>query len=134
PIASLAGVVQHTVDSAAAEVKRLASLGILGVIVFGVPLEKDPIGSGASDPDGIAQRALRAIRDSVGDDVVVMADLCLDEYTDHGHCGIVRRDGSVDNDATLERYAEVAVAQAMAGAHVVAPSGMMDGQVRAIRQ
>jgi porphobilinogen synthase len=133
PIPSLAGVVQHTVDSATAEVKRLASLGIPGVIVFGVPLEKDPTGSGASDPDGIAQRALRAIRDSVGDDIVVIADLCLDEYTDHGHCGIVRRDGTVDNDATLERYGEVAIAQAEAGAAVVAPSGMMDGQVAAIR-
>jgi porphobilinogen synthase len=134
PIASLPGVVQHTVESAVLEAKHLASIGVPGLILFGVPASKDAVGSGASDPDGIVQRALAAVRTAVGDDVVVMADLCLDEYTDHGHCGIVRSDGSVDNDATLERYAEVAVAQAVAGAHVVAPSGMMDGQVRAIRQ
>jgi porphobilinogen synthase len=134
PIASLPGVVQHTVESAVLEAKHLASIGVPGLILFGVPASKDAVGSGASDPDGIVQRALSAVRTAVGDDVVIMADLCLDEYTDHGHCGIVRSDGSVDNDATLERYAEVAVAQAMAGAHVVAPSGMMDGQVRAIRQ
>jgi porphobilinogen synthase len=103
------------------------------MILFGVPATKDAIGSGASDPDGIAQVALRAVRDAVGDDLVLMADLCLDEYTDHGHCGLVTEQGTVDNDATLERYAEVAVAQADAGAAIVAPSGMMDGQVRAIR-
>jgi porphobilinogen synthase len=134
PIASLPGVVQHTVESVVLEAKHLASIGIPGLILFGVPSSKDAVGSGASDADGIVQQALAAVRTAVGDGVVVMADLCLDEYTDHGHCGIVRSDGTVDNDATLERYGEVAVAQAVAGAHVVAPSGMMDGQVRAIRQ
>lgn len=133
PIASLPGVVQHTVDSLIHEVRALRDLGILGVILFGVPEAKDAAGSGASDPDGIAQVALRAVRDDVGDDLVLMADLCLDEYTDHGHCGLLTAGGDVDNDATLERYAEVAVAQAESGAAVVAPSGMMDGQVRAIR-
>ncbi len=133
PIASLPGVVQHTVDSLVHEVRALRDLGIPGVILFGVPEAKDATGSGASDPDGIAQVALRAVRDDVGDDLVLMADLCLDEYTDHGHCGLLTSGGDVDNDATLERYAEVAVAQAEAGAAVVAPSGMMDGQVRSIR-
>jgi porphobilinogen synthase len=133
PIHSMPGVVQHTVDSAVAESKRLASLAVPAVILFGVPARKDAAGSGASDPDGVVQVALREVRSAVGDDVVVMADLCLDEYTDHGHCGILRRDGTVDNDATIERYAEVAVVQADAGAAVVAPSGMMDGQVAAIR-
>jgi porphobilinogen synthase len=133
PISSLPGVVQHTVESVTIEAKRLASLGVPGLILFGVPAAKDAVGSAASDPDGIAQVALRSIRDALGDDVVLMADLCLDEYTDHGHCGILRSDGGVDNDATLERYAEVAVVQAAAGATVVAPSGMMDGQVAAIR-
>jgi len=134
PISSLAGVVQHTVESATLEAKRLVSLGVPGVILFGVPARKDAVGSGASDPDGIVQVALRSVRDALGDEVVLMADLCLDEYTDHGHCGILRPDQTVDNDATLERYAEVAVVQASAGAAVVAPSGMMDGQVGAIRR
>ncbi|MGD0081573.1 MAG: porphobilinogen synthase [Acidimicrobiales bacterium] len=134
PIASLPGVVQHTVESVVIEAKRLASLQIPALILFGVPLVRDAVGSAASDPDGVVQRALSSIRDAVGDELVVMADLCLDEYTDHGHCGIVRDDGTVDNDATLERYGEVAVAQARAGAGVVAPSGMMDGQVAAIRR
>jgi len=134
PIASLPGVVQHTLHSVVVEAKRLASLGVPALILFGVPAAKDARGSGASDPDGIVQRALAAVGGAVGGDVVVMADLCLDEYTDHGHCGIVRPDGTVDNDATLVRYAEVAVAQARAGADVVAPSGMMDGQVGAIRR
>jgi porphobilinogen synthase len=102
-------------------------------VLFGVPARKDSTGSGASDPDGIVQVALAELADALGDEVVLIADLCLDEYTDHGHCGIVRADGTVDNDATLERYREVAVAQARAGAAVVAPSGMMDGQVAAIR-
>ena len=133
PISSLPGVVQHTRESLVAEVGELVDLSIPSVILFGVPRTKDAVGSGASDPDGIVQLALRDVRDRFGDQIVVMADLCLDEYTDHGHCGIVRPDGVVDNDATLERYAEVAVAQAAAGAHVVAPSGMMDGQVAAIR-
>ena len=133
PIASLPGVVQHTVDSLVAEVVALRDLGIKAVILFGVPESKDDEGSGAWDPDGIAQVALRRLRDTVGDDVVLMADLCVDEYTSHGHCGIVGADGDVDNDATLEVYCRAAVAQARAGAHVVAPSGMMDGQVGAIR-
>ncbi len=133
PIPSLPGVFQHTVDSLCTEAKRLGSLGVPGLVLFGVPERKDPFGSEASDPNGIAQVALRAVRDAVGDDLVVMADLCLDEYTDHGHCGLVGPDGRVDNDSTLERYKEVAVAQAEAGAAVVAPSGMMDGQVAAIR-
>ncbi len=134
PIASLPGVVQHTRESLRKEVAALADLGVPGVILFGVPARKDPQGSGAWDPGGIVQLALRDLREEVGDRLVVMADLCLDEYTDHGHCGIVRPDGTVDNDATLELYARVAVAQAEAGADVVAPSGMMDGQVAAIRE
>jgi porphobilinogen synthase len=133
PISSLPGVVQHTRESLRKEVAGLADLGVPAVILFGVPADKDPVGSGAWDAKGIAQLALRDVRDEVGDRMVVMADLCLDEYTDHGHCGIVRDDGTVDNDATVELYARVALAQARAGAHVVAPSGMMDGQVAAIR-
>ena len=133
PIVSLPGVVQHTVDSLVAEVVELRRLGVKAVILFGVPQHKDPEGSGAWDPDGIAQVALRRLRATVGDDMVLMADLCVDEYTSHGHCGIVGDDGEVDNDATLEIYCRAAVAQASAGAHVVAPSGMMDGQVAAIR-
>ncbi len=133
PIASLPGVVQHSRDSLRKEVRELVGLGLAGVILFGVPTRKDAQGSGAWDPDGIVQVALRDVRDEVGDDVVLMADLCLDEYTDHGHCGVLDDDGRVDNDATLDLYAQVAVAQAEAGADVVAPSGMMDGQVAAIR-
>jgi porphobilinogen synthase len=133
PIASLPGVVQHTRESLRKEVAELQQLGVPALILFGVPARKDAEGSGASDPDGIVQVALRDVRDEVGDDMVVMADLCLDEYTDHGHCGLLTPSGEVDNDATLERYAEVAIAQAEAGADVVAPSGMMDGQVLAIR-
>ena len=133
PIASMPGVVQHTRESLRKEVRALAELGIPGVLLFGVPAAKDAEGSGAWDPDGIAQVGLRDLRDEVGDDVVVMADLCLDEYTESGHCGVLLADGTVDNDATVERYARVAVAQADAGAAVVAPSGMMDGQVGAIR-
>ena len=133
PVASMPGVVQHTIPSLTAEVRTLRDLGVPAVIVFGIPAVKDARGSGADDPDGIVQRALRELRGAVGDDVVLMADTCLDEYTDHGHCGILDAAGQVDNDATLERYALAAVAQAEAGAHVVAPSGMMDGQVGAIR-
>jgi porphobilinogen synthase len=133
PIPSLPGVVQHTRASLRAEVKELASLGVPGVILFGVPAHKDEEGSGAWDPDGIVQVALRDLRDDLGDEVVLMADDCVDEYTSHGHCGIVGDDGEVDNDATLELYARTAIAQADAGADVVAPSGMMDGQVLAIR-
>ena len=133
PVPSLPGVVQHTRDSLRREVAELADLGIDAVILFGVPARKDASGSGASDPDGIVQVALRDLRDDLGDRIVLMADLCIDEYTDHGHCGLLTTDGDVDNDATLERYAEVALAQAEAGADVCAPSGMMDGQVLAIR-
>ncbi len=133
PIASLPGVVQHTLGSLRSEVADLIGLGIPGVILFGVPETKDDIGSGAWDPDGIVQIALRELRDTFGDRVVLMADLCLDEYTSHGHCGVLDGRGSVDNDATLDLYANVAIAQATAGADVVAPSGMMDGAVAAIR-
>jgi porphobilinogen synthase len=133
PIASLPGQVQHTPASLVAEGKRLMTLGIPGVVLFGVPAHKDGIGSAAWDPDGIVQRALRELRSAVGDELVLIPDLCLDEYTDHGHCGVLTVDGMVDNDATLELYQRVAVAQADAGADVVAPSGMMDGQVAAIR-
>lgn len=133
PVASLPGVVQHTVESLVKEVHRVASLGVPAVVLFGVPTRKDAVGSGASDPDGIVQVALRRLAEEFGESVVLMADLCLDEYTDHGHCGILDSSGGVDNDRTLDRYAQVALAQADAGAHVVAPSGMMDGQVGAIR-
>jgi porphobilinogen synthase len=133
PILSLSGVVQHTVDSLEAEVRILCDLGVKGIILFGVPATKDAEGSGAWNPQGIAQVALRRLRSTFGDDIVIMADLCVDEYTSHGHCGIVDANGDVDNDATLEIYCRAAVAQAEAGAHVVAPSGMMDGQVGAIR-
>src|SRR5438067_9978652 len=127
------GVVQHTQESLRKEVRALADLGIPGVILFGVPAAKDARGSGGDDPDGVVQVALRDLRDEVGDRLVVMADNCLDEYTDHGHCGVVTAAGDVDNDATIQLYARTAVAQADAGAYVVAPSGMMDGQVGAIR-
>ena len=133
PITSLPGVVQHSLDSLQREVGELADLGVRAVILFGVPAVKDAIGSGAFDPQGIVQQALRRLRAEFGDRIVLMADLCVDEYTDHGHCGVVDADGNVDNDATLEIYGKAALAQADAGAHVVAPSGMMDGQVGAIR-
>ncbi|MEM8618111.1 MAG: porphobilinogen synthase [Actinomycetota bacterium] len=134
PIESLPGVVQHTLDSLRREVAELAELGVRAVVLFGVPASKDAVGSGAYDPDGIVQVALRALRSDVGDEIVLIADLCVDEYTDHGHCGVLDAHGRVDNDATLELYARAAVAQADAGAHIVAPSGMMDGQVAAIRE
>ena len=133
PIASLPGVVQHSLDSLSREVTELANLGVRGVILFGVPASKDETGSGAHDPDGIAQVALSRLRAEVGDSMVLMADLCVDEYTSHGHCGVLDAAGNVDNDLTLDVYCRAAVAQAAAGAHVVAPSGMMDGQVGAIR-
>ena len=133
PIASLPGQFQHSLVSLVAEVRALHAAGVGGVILFGVPEAKDAVGSGAYDAEGIVQVALRSLRDEFGDDLVVMADLCLDEYTSHGHCGVLRDDGSVDNDATLELYGRTALAQARAGAAVVAPSGMMDGQVGAIR-
>jgi len=134
PILSLPGVVQHTRDSLRAEVKQLAAKGVPGVILFGVPARKDAVGSEAWNPDGIVQVALRDLRDDLGDQIVLMADCCLDEYTDHGHCGVLDDHGNVRNDATIELYARAALAQADAGAHVIAPSGMMDGQVGAIRR
>ncbi len=133
PIASMPGEVQHSLDSLVVEAKRLVSLGVPGLILFGVPAHKDAQGSGAWDPNGVVQVALRAVRDAVGDELVLMADLCLDEYTDHGHCGVLGPTGDVLNDPTLELYQRIALAQAEAGADVVAPSGMMDGQVAAIR-
>ena len=133
PVGSLPGVVQHTRASLRAEVAALRDLGVPAVILFGIPKSKDAVGSEAWNPDGIVQIALRDLRDEVGDDMVLMADLCVDEYTDHGHCGVLDGNGSVDNDATLELYARAAVAQADAGVAVTAPSGMMDGQVAAIR-
>jgi porphobilinogen synthase len=133
PIRSLPGVSQHTLDSARAEVKDLHAAGVRTVLLFGVPASKDSQGAGAWDPGGIVQRALRALRDDHGDGLVLVADTCLDEYTDHGHCGPVRPDGTIDNDAANESYALAAASQAEAGADIVAPSGMMDGQVAAIR-
>jgi porphobilinogen synthase len=134
PVPSMPGVVQHTRDSLRKAAAEAAEAGVGGLILFGIPAVKDGRGSAADDPGGIIQVALRDVVAEVGDDVVVMADLCLCEYTDHGHCGVLTGSGYVDNDATLERYAAIAVAQARAGAHVVAPSGMMDGQVAAIRR
>jgi len=134
PIVSLPGVMQHTVASVVNEVRQLADLGVKAVILFGVPADKDAIGSGAFDPQGIVQVALRALRAELGDRIVLIADLCVDEYTDHGHCGVLDAHGDVDNDKTLHVYARAAIAQADAGADIVAPSGMMDGQVGAIRE
>jgi porphobilinogen synthase len=133
PIESMPGQSQHSLESLVKEAREIRARGVIGVILFGVPARKDPEGSEAWNPDGIAQQGLRALRDELGDDAVVMADLCLDEYTDHGHCGVLDDAGVVDNDRTLERYRRIAVAQATAGADLVAPSGMMDGQVAAIR-
>jgi porphobilinogen synthase len=133
PIGSMPGVVQHTRDSLRKAAVDAVEAGVGGVILFGIPAVKDGRGSAADDPDGIVQLALRDLAAELGDGTVIMADLCLDEYTDHGHCGLLTPAGDVDNDATLERYAAIAVAQAAAGVHVVAPSGMMDGQVGAIR-
>jgi porphobilinogen synthase len=134
PISSMPGVLQHTRESLRKAAAEAVEAGVGGIIVFGIPAEKDELGSAADDPSGISQLALSDIRSEVGDDLVVMADLCLCEYTDHGHCGIVSADGYVENDTTLKRYASTAIAQAAAGAHMVAPSGMMDGQVAAIRE
>jgi porphobilinogen synthase len=133
PVPSMPGVVQHTQESLRKEARALCDLGIPAVMLFGVPARKDATGSQADAPGGVVQVALANLRDEVGDDLVLMVDDCLDEYTDHGHCGIVTSGGEVDNDATLDRYASIAVAQADAGADVIAPSGMMDGQVGAIR-
>ena len=133
PISSMPGVVQHTVESLRKAAAEAAAAGLGGIMLFGVPATHDATGTGAVDPDGILNVGLREVRAEVGDALPVMADTCLDEFTDHGHCGVLAADGSVDNDATLDVYAAMAVAQADAGAHVVAPSGMMDGQVGRIR-
>jgi len=132
PIASMPGVVQHTRDSARKEARALAGLGVSGVLLFGVPARKDPLGTEAHSPTGVIQQAIRAIKDEISDEMAVIADLCLCEYTDHGHCGLLAGD-EVDNDSTIEVYGQIACSQAQAGADVVAPSGMMDGQVKAIR-
>ncbi|HLI36264.1 MAG TPA: porphobilinogen synthase [Streptosporangiaceae bacterium] len=133
PVGSMPGVVQHTRDSLRKAAAEAVEAGVGGIILFGVPAVKDASGSAADDPAGIVQLAIRDLVAEVGDATVIMADLCLDEYTDHGHCGVLTSAGDVDNDATLARYASIAVAQAAAGVHMVAPSGMMDGQVAAIR-
>jgi porphobilinogen synthase len=134
PIGSMPGVVQHTRDSLRKAAAEAAEDGVGGIVLFGVPAVKDGRGSAADDPSGISQKAIADVREEVGDDLVIMADLCLCEYTDHGHCGVLTSGRHVENDATLERYASTAVAQARAGAHLVAPSGMMDGQVAVIRR
>jgi porphobilinogen synthase len=133
PIGSMPGVVQHTRDSVRKAAAEAAELGLGGIMLFGVPTHKDAVGSGALDPDGILNVAIRDVVAEVGDALPVMADLCLDEFTDHGHCGVLTPSGAVDNDATLELYAEMALAQAAAGVDLVGPSGMMDGQVGVIR-
>ena len=133
PIPSLPGHSQHTLESLRKEARELADRGLAGLLLFGIPARKDAGGSAAHERDGIVQRGLAALREEVGDDLLVIADLCLCEYTDHGHCGVLAGD-EVDNDATLEVYARIAVSQADAGARMVAPSGMMDGQVGAIRR
>jgi len=133
PIASMPGVVQHTRDSLRKAAHDAVEAGVGGLILFGIPAVKDDRGSGADDPAGVVQVALHDLAGDLGEATVVISDLCLDEYTSHGHCGVLTADGAVDNDATLDRYAAIAVAQAAAGAHVVAPSGMMDGQVGAVR-
>ena len=132
-VASLPGVFQHTRESLKLEVDSLRKLGIPGVILFGVPKSKDEFGSGAWDPEGVVQLALKDLKENFGDDMTLIADLCVDEYTSHGHCGVLSPDGTVDNDATLEIYNQIALAQADAGADICAPSGMMDGQVASIR-
>jgi porphobilinogen synthase len=134
PISSMPGVVQHTRETLRKAAAEAAAAGLGGIMLFGVPTHHDATGSGALDPEGILNVGLREVRAEVGDALPVMADTCLDEFTDHGHCGVLAADGTVDNDATLEVYADMAVAQAEAGAHVVAPSGMMDGQVGRIRE
>jgi porphobilinogen synthase len=142
PIGSMPGVVQHTLPSVRKAAREAVAAGVGGLMLFAVPEHRDAIGSAGTDPDGILQRALREVSDEVGDETVIMSDLCLDEFTDHGHCGVLRADDrqrarggySVDNDATLERYGEMALVQAEAGAHLLGPSGMMDGQVGYVRR
>jgi porphobilinogen synthase len=134
PIPSMPGVVQHTLPSIRKAAREAVAAGVGGLMLFAVPEHRDAIGSAGTDPDGILQRTLREVRDEVGDETVLMSDLCLDEFTDHGHCGVLKADGTVDNDATLERYGEMAIVQAEAGAHLLGPSGMMDGQVGYVRK
>ena len=133
PLASMPGVVQHNMDSLKRAAAEAVELGLGGFMLFGIPQTRDAKGSAALDPDGILNRGIRAVRDEVGDDIVVMSDLCLDEFTDHGHCGVLDDQGRVDNDRTLEIYGRMGLAQAEAGAHMLGPSGMMDGQVGVIR-
>ncbi|WP_243226562.1 porphobilinogen synthase [Microbacterium sp. CIAB417] len=133
PIGSMPGVVQHSLDSLRRAAADAAAAGVGGVMLFGVPTIRDAVGSGADDPDGILNVATAALVAEVGDALVVQSDLCLDEFTDHGHCGVLTPDGAVDNDATLERYAAMAIAQASAGSHLLGLSGMMDGQVAHVR-
>ncbi|MCR3746579.1 porphobilinogen synthase [Lentzea californiensis] len=132
-ISSMPGVLQHSRDSLRKAAVEAVQAGVGGIMLFGVPAGRDAVGSGATDPDGILNAALGDLRSELGDSTVLMSDCCLDEFTDHGHCGVLAADGTVDNDATLEVYGEMAVAQARAGAHVVGPSGMMDGQIAFIR-
>ena len=134
PISAMPGVVQHTRDTLRKAAVEAAEAGLGGLMLFGVPAVQDAVGSEGTNPDGILQKAIRDVVSEVGDSLVVMSDLCLDEYTDHGHCGVLAADGSVDNDATLARYAEMAVVQADAGVHLVGPSGMMDGQIGVVRR
>ncbi|NBM18580.1 porphobilinogen synthase [Streptomyces sp. GC420] len=136
PISAMPGVVQHSRDTLRKAAAEAAGAGVAGIMIFGVPEDgkKDALGTAGTDPDGILQVAIRDVKAEVGDELVIMSDLCLDEYTDHGHCGVLDAGGRVDNDATLERYAEMAQVQADAGVHVVGPSGMMDGQVGVIRE
>ncbi|MEU1894457.1 porphobilinogen synthase [Streptomyces pristinaespiralis] len=135
PISAMPGVVQHTRDTLRKAAVEAREAGVAGIMLFGVPEDekKDALGTAGTDPDGILQVAIRDVKAEVGDELVIMSDLCLDEYTDHGHCGVLAADGRVDNDATLERYAEMAQVQADAGVHVVGPSGMMDGQIGVVR-
>ena len=134
PIASMPGVVQHTTDTLKRAAAEAVELGVGGIMLFGIPETRDAEGTASLDPDGVLNKAIRDVRAEVGDSLVVMSDVCLDEFTDHGHCGFLDSDGYVDNDATLKIYARMAVAQAEAGAHVLGPSGMMDGQIGVIRE
>ncbi|WP_052488999.1 porphobilinogen synthase [Streptomyces sp. 150FB] len=136
PISAMPGVVQHSLDSLRRAAAEAVAAGVSGIMLYGVPedAKKDAVGTAGTDPDGILQAGIRAVREEVGDELIVMSDLCLDEYTDHGHCGVLDQQGRVDNDATLERYAEMAQVQADAGAHMVGASGMMDGQIGVTRE
>ena len=133
-LTSMPGVVQHTMDSLKKAAAEAVELGVGGIMLFGIPAERDAVGSAGTDPNGILNRGIAAVREEVGDDLVIMSDVCLDEFTDHGHCGVLDDNGVVDNDTTLEIYGRMAVEQARAGAHVLGPSGMMDGQIAVIRQ